>query len=118
MRILATVILRVRNLLWRVRGNRLKGTNAENCLSLQTTEVAELLRREWHEEKNGAITPADIARGSGRKAWWKCSKCGHEWQARVFSRYTGCGCPECAKVKAAWTRRKKKDKFQMQLFEE
>lgn len=111
------IVARMRSLLWRMRGNRLKGTNAENCLSLQTTEVAELLRREWHEEKNGEITPADIARGSGRKAWWKCSACGHEWQARVFSRYAGCGCPECAKVKAAWTRRLKKDKYQLQLFE-
>lgn len=101
----------------RTSDTRLRGTTDENVLSRQKSDVAELLKREWNCEKNGEVTPNDIARGSGRKAWWRCEVCGHEWQARVFSRFDGCGCPECAKVKAAWTRRKKKDKFQLQLFE-
>ena len=115
---LQSIFHKLRSLIWRVRGRHLKGTNAENCLSFQTTDVAKLLQEEWDPEKNGEITPADIARGSGRKAWWKCSVCGYEWQARVYSRYAGCGCPVCAKGKAAWTRRKKKDRFQLQLFKD
>lgn len=111
------IVAGVKGLFWRAGKGRLKGTNADNCLSLQVTDIAKKLQEEWNTQKNGEVTPADIAKGSGRKVWWKCSTCGHEWQARVFSRYAGCGCPECAKIQAAWTRRKKKDKFQLQLFE-
>lgn len=117
MKLLSDISAFIKGFVWRVHGKHLKGTNAENCLSLQQTDIAKKLINEWNRDKNGELTPADIARGSGRKAWWKCEACGYEWEARVFSRYAGCGCPECAKVKAAWTRRNKKDKFQLQLFE-
>ena len=114
---MATPWQAVRSWFRRAPETRLRGTTDGNALARQKSEIAELLKREWNQAKNGALTPNDIARGSGRKAWWKCETCGHEWEARVFSRFDGCGCPECAKVKAAWTRRNKKDKFQLQLFE-
>lgn len=84
MTFLTSIFAKLRDFFRRTPEYRLKGTTEENVLARQTTEVAELLRREWHEEKNGEITPADIARGSGRKAWWKCSECGHEWQVRFL----------------------------------
>lgn len=34
---------------------------------------------EWHPEKNGTLTPADVKSHSNRKVWWKCIK-GHEWK--------------------------------------
>ena len=53
------------------------------------------LAREWHPEKNGELTPADVTRGSKRRIWWRCRQ-GHEWQAPVHERTSGKGCPYCA----------------------
>ena len=53
---------------------------------------------EWHPTKNGALTPDQVAGGSGTKAWWICPKSSdHEWEARISSR-TGknTGCAVCA----------------------
>lgn len=54
------------------------------------------LASEWHPSKNLPLTPKDVTAGTNTKAWWKCSKCGHEWQASIASRNKGIGCPRCA----------------------
>ncbi len=69
----------------------LKGYN-----DLQT--VNPTLAKEWNSEKNNELTPVDVMPGSGKKVWWKCSK-GHEWQAIIYNRNKGSGCPQCAKEK-------------------
>ena len=66
----------------------LKGYN-----DLQT--VNPTLAKEWHYEKNIGLTPAEISPNSGKKVWWKCDK-GHEWQATINSRSSGCECPYCS----------------------
>ncbi len=66
----------------------LKGYN-----DLQT--VNPTLAKEWNYEKNNGLTPEDIMPNSNKKAWWKCNK-GHEWQASIGSRNSGCGCPYCS----------------------
>ncbi len=53
------------------------------------------LAAEWHPTKNGDLTPAHVTHGSNKKVWWQCSK-GHEWQAVIYSRSAGRGCPECS----------------------
>ena len=53
-----------------------------------------LLSEEWHPAKNNTLLPSQIAANSGRKVWWR-GACGHEWQATVASRNSGCGCPIC-----------------------
>lgn len=60
---------------------------------LQTT--APELAKQWHPEKNGALTPDQVLGGSSRKVWWRCQR-GHEWQAEIHSRVMGSGCPVCA----------------------
>ena len=52
---------------------------------------------EWNYEKNGEKTPFTISKGHS-KVWWKC-KHGHEWQAAVYARTKGAGCPVCANQK-------------------
>lgn len=52
------------------------------------------LAAEWDYEKNGSLTPSDVMAGSEKKVWWKCSE-GHSWQAVVYSRKNGAGCPYC-----------------------
>lgn len=54
------------------------------------------LLSEWDYEKNIDIKPEEVTYGSKRKVWWKCSE-GHSWDARVFLRVRGSGCPECRK---------------------
>jgi len=53
------------------------------------------LSREWHPTKNGKLTPFDVSWGSNLSVWWKCSRCGFEWKARIMGRVDGNGCPSC-----------------------
>ena len=53
------------------------------------------LASEWNYEKNNALTPIDVKPNSNKKVWWKCAK-GHEYQAAIYNRSTGGGCPYCA----------------------
>ena len=55
----------------------------------------EKLLKEWNQEKNEELNPANIELGSHKKVWWQCSK-GHDWQAIVSNRVLGKGCPYCA----------------------
>ena len=50
---------------------------------------------EWDAEKNGELTPYDVKPGSSKKVWWKCKICGHEWNAVIYTRSKGSGCPSC-----------------------
>jgi hypothetical protein len=52
------------------------------------------LAKEWHPTRNGALNPRNVTPGSGKKVWWICTE-GHEWQAPVYSRSRGSGCPVC-----------------------
>lgn len=56
---------------------------------------APLLAKQWHPTKNGPLTPDQVVCGSTRKVWWRCEQ-GHEWQAEVYSRTSGNGCPVCS----------------------
>jgi ssDNA-binding Zn-finger/Zn-ribbon topoisomerase 1 len=53
---------------------------------------------EWHPTRNGDIDPCTIKPGSERRLWWRCSYCGHDWQAPPMSRRHSPrgGCPTCA----------------------
>lgn len=66
------------------------------------------LAAEWDYEKNGSLKPQNFTPISGTRVWWKCSKCGHEWDIKISSRYMkGNGCPKCAGDKRWKTRRNK-----------
>ena len=57
------------------------------------------LIEEWNYNKNIDILPTEVSAHSGRKVWWKCSKCNHEWQATIDKRSNGRGCPKCKNKK-------------------
>ena len=85
--------------------NRSKGVGCPICSSQQilngyndlaTTNPE--LAAEWHPTKNGDLLPNMITAGSGKKIWW-LGKCGHEWEATIYSRNSGRGCPYCNKSK-------------------
>ncbi len=53
------------------------------------------LGAQWDPDKNGELRAEDFTRTSRQKVWWRCEK-GHSWQAAIFSRANGAGCPVCA----------------------
>ena len=53
-----------------------------------------ILLAQWDGEKNAPLSPKDISYGSRQKVWWRCVN-GHSWQAGVYSRSAGSGCPYC-----------------------
>lgn len=58
------------------------------------------LAAELHPERNPGIDASTLAAGSSRLVWWQCAA-GHEWEARVYSRAAGNGCPRCQAGRAA-----------------
>lgn len=59
-----------------------------------------MLLSEW-DEQNAPLTPQTVSYGSKQKLWWRCAH-GHRWQAAVYTRSAGSGCPYC-KGKAVLT---------------
>ena len=53
-----------------------------------------LLAAQWHPHKNGTLSPKDVTLKTHQKVWW-LGECGHEWEAAVYSRSAGNGCPIC-----------------------
>ena len=53
------------------------------------------LIEEWDYEKN-TILPEKVSKGAHLSVWWLCKKCNYSWQAKVYSRCNGSGCPNCA----------------------
>ncbi|MBR5678792.1 MAG: zinc-ribbon domain-containing protein, partial [Paludibacteraceae bacterium] len=51
---------------------------------------------EWDYIKNDSLTAYQVYPKSTKKVWWKCQKCGHEWQAVIASRAKGTKCPLCS----------------------
>jgi hypothetical protein len=68
-----------------------KKIGSDNSLAAQFPTLA----KEWHQTKNGDLSPSEVAAGSNKKVWWKCAR-GHEWQAQIFSRSRGARCPACS----------------------
>ena len=62
-------------------------------LSVENPAVA----AEWDYEKNAGIYPHNYTGGSEKRVWWRCSKCGHRWEAKIYSRTEGRGCPRCGR---------------------
>lgn len=56
------------------------------------------LMAEWNFEKNIDLDPSKLTLGSSKKVWWKCKK-GHEWEATIYIRNFGNGCPYCSNKK-------------------
>ena len=85
--------------------SRVKGFGCPYCTNMKVllgyndlkTTNSDLIS-EWDNDKNGLLSPEDFSAGSGIIVWWKCSK-GHEWQARIYDRTSGSGCPICSNQK-------------------
>lgn len=68
--------------------------------------------KDWDYEKNKDHNPNTLTAGSAHKVWWKCSVCGHSWQASPSRRrLQGFNCPICSLKKVNTDRIKKKGSF-------
>lgn len=76
---------------------RAQGSRCPRCTGLPPLAEAPVeLIRQWHPERNGDLSPADLTQGSGRLVWWRC-EAGHEWKTVVRDRVRrGDGCPACS----------------------
>ena len=61
------------------------------------------LAKEWNYHRNINIKPTEVSSNSHEHVWWRCSTCGHEWNAEIKSRNFGVGCPICGKKKLSQT---------------
>ena len=66
----------------------------ETLESFCTRSGQTALLAEWDAERNLPDTPAGVTRGSHKKVFWRCEN-GHTWQAAVYTRTSGSGCPYC-----------------------
>jgi rubrerythrin len=55
------------------------------------------LAAQLHPTRNGELDPSTLALHSHRRLWWRCSECGHEWQASPVDRCRNTGdCAACS----------------------
>ena len=85
---------------------RIKGTGCPYCDGKRVAigyndlnTVDPNLAKEWNYEKNKNLLPTQVTKGSNKRVWWKCTHCSGEWEAIIWSRAKGRGCPYCAGVK-------------------
>ncbi len=86
--------------------NRNRGTGCPYCSGRKAiigyndlVTINPQLAKEWNYEKNGDLKPDMVMANSGKKVWWKCEKCGYEWETKIYNRSYGRGCPTCKKNK-------------------
>lgn len=86
---------------WKAKINvRNRGSNCPFCAGLKFckensfAENEKELLKEWCHEKNGALKPDQVSKGSGKKIWWQCEK-GHTWEDTISHRKEGRKCPYC-----------------------
>ncbi len=66
----------------------------DNCLAFRYPQIS----KEWHQAKNGKLTPNDVTPGSRKKVWWRCkNNRNHIWSAAIHNRTNGTGCPICSR---------------------
>lgn len=71
------------------------------------TPFLDILFEEWHPTKNGDKKLTDYTPGSNITVWWKCSKCGTEYECPIKTRKNGGGCNTCGKVSRSTSKYKK-----------
>lgn len=72
---------------------RKKLLESKQSLSITHPDIAQ----EWALERNGNLSPENVTAGSGKRVWWRCKICAHEWNAVIGERTRGrCKCSKCS----------------------
>ena len=62
------------------------------------------LAKEWDSDKNHVLLEDLNLNQAHEKYYWKCSVCGFEWKASIYSRKNSTYCPRCASTVGVKTR--------------
>lgn len=54
---------------------------------------------EWEYDRNNGRLPENFSKGSEESVYWKCKMCDGIWEAQIYSRVAGNGCPNCSSSK-------------------
>lgn len=74
-----------------------KRVSKDNCLETINPKLA----KEWHPTLNERL-PSEFTAGSSKKVWWICSvNENHTWEATIYNRNKGDGCPYCSGKKVS-----------------
>lgn len=66
----------------------------DRCLAIGRLDIV----RDWYCEKNNGLSVYEVSSVSKKVYWWKCDKCGNEWEKSVYSRCQSLSsCPVCMK---------------------
>ena len=67
--------------------------NCQHCLnkSFASHEKAQF----WHPTKNGTLVPRDVFKNTGKKYWFKCGVCNHDFVSSLDHIVAGRWCPTC-----------------------
>ncbi len=75
-----------------------KRVSQDNCLAT----VNPALTKQWHPNLNKELLPTDFTAGSSKKVWWICNiNKTHSWEATIYNRNKGDGCPFCNSKKVS-----------------
>lgn len=99
---------------WKAQINsRVKGNDCPYCGNKKVLigfndlfSVKPELQEDWDFEKNKGLSPYEVTTGTTKKAWWICKDCGFSWEASIYTRANGYGCPECGRKKSSVSRLK------------
>jgi len=61
------------------------------------------LLEQLHPTRNEEFDAYQVRPGSGKKVWWVCQTCSHEWRTAVSDRTQGHGCKMCGYIQASKT---------------
>ena len=79
-------------------------TNNRLCQHNSLLTVAPNVAAYWDTAKNG-LAPDQIMAHSHARRHWLCPKCGHSWQAMIYSKVDNqSGCPKCSIRSRSWNR--------------
>ena len=79
-------------------------TNNSLCQHNSLLTMAPAVAAFWDTAKNG-LTPDLVMAGNHARRHWLCPKCGHSWQAKVYTKVDGqSGCPKCSQTNKFWNR--------------
>ena len=89
---------------WQTTGDKrtIEGTGCPACSGRVPTDKNNLavthpgLAKEYMPPPKNKLPANQVFAGTGKKLWWQCPTCGHEWQAVGVSRTRGNSCPACA----------------------
>ena len=74
---------------------RCKNEDCDHCL--KNSFAIHPKHKFWHKTLNGHIKPRDVSISSGKKYWFKCNECNHDFDIRLDDVNHGKWCGYCSK---------------------